>query len=148
MKKVLIVYFSLSGKTQTMAQYVAEGIRISGQQATLKKAAEIKDAAELDGYDGYIFASPTYYLDMGAPMKTFLFLARKADLAGKLAGSFGSFTHDGNAPRMIFDTMQHVFNMEPFELGPFNLVEGKVGTDEGLRACQAFGRTFGESLGK
>ena len=91
MKKVLLVYFSLSGNTQTMAQYVAEGVRFGGQDVTIKKAAEIKEASELAGYDGYIFASPTYYLDIGAPMKTFLFLARQADLAGKLAGSFGSY---------------------------------------------------------
>ncbi len=90
MKKVLIVYYSLHGNTQTMTQYVAEGIRISGQEVTVKKAAEIKEAGELAGYDGYIFASPTYYLDIGGPMKTFLFLARQADLAGKLAGAFGS----------------------------------------------------------
>jgi flavorubredoxin len=146
MKKVLLVYFSLSGNTQAMSQYVAEGIRFSGQEVTVKKAAEIKEAAELAGYDGYVFASPTYYLDIGAPMKTFLFLARQADLAGKLAGAFGSYTHDGNAPRMIFDTMQNVFKMEPFELGPFNLLEAKVATNEGMRACQAYGRTFGEAL--
>jgi flavodoxin len=148
MKKALIVYYSLNGHTQTMAQYVAEGIRISGQAVTVKKAAEFKEAAELDGYDGYIFASPTYYLDIGGPMKTFLFLAAQADLAGKLAGSFGSFTHDGSAPRMIFDTMQHVYKMEPFELGPFNLVEAKIATPEGMRACQAYGRTFGEALNR
>jgi flavodoxin len=148
MKKVLLVYYSLSGHTQSMAQYVAEGIRISGQDVTVRKASEIKEAAELDGYDGYIFASPTYYLDIGGPMKTFLFLASQADLAGKLGGSFGSFTHDGNAPRMIFDTMQHVFKMEPFELGPFNLVEAKVATTEGMHACQAYGRTFGEALNR
>jgi flavodoxin len=148
MKKVLIVYYSLSGHTQSMAQYVAEGVRISGQEVTVKKASEVKEAAELADYDGFIFASPTYYLDIGGPMKTFLFLAGQADLAGKLAGSFGSFTHDGNAPRMIFDTMQHVYKMEPFELGPFNLVEAKVAAPEGMRACQAYGRTFGEALNR
>jgi flavodoxin len=147
-KKVLIVYYSLSGHTQSMAQYVAEGIRISGQEATLKKSSEVKEAAELEGYYGYLFASPTYYLDIGGPMKTFLFLASQADLAGKLGGSFGSYTHDGSAPKMIFDTMQHVYKMEPFELGPFNLVEAKVATDEGMRACQAYGSTFGEALNR
>jgi flavodoxin len=148
MKKVLIVYYSLNGHTQDMARYVAEGLRIGGQEVALKKSAEIKEASELDGYDGYIFASPTYYLDIGGPMKTFLFLAKQADLAGRLAGAFGSYTHDGSAPKMIFDTMEHVFNMEPFELGPFNLVEAKVATDEGMRACQAYGRAFGEALNR
>ena len=147
MKKVLIAYFSLTGKTEMMAQYVAEGIRFSGQQAVVKKISDIKNFKELDGYDGYIFGSPTYHRDMAEPMKTFLFLARKADLEGKPAGAFGSYTHDGNAPEMILNTMQYVFKMEPFELGPFNLLEAKVETSEGMHACQDYGGVFGEKLG-
>ena len=148
MKKVLIAYFSLAGNTKKMAEYVAEGVRISGQEATLKKVSDIKEAEEIDGYDGYIFASPTYHREMTGPMKTFLFLARNTSLEGKLAGSFGSYTHDGNAPDMILNTMQYVFKMEPFELGPFNLLEPKIGTSEGLHACQDYGRVFGETLNK
>jgi flavodoxin len=147
MKKVLIAYFSLTGKTEKMAEYVAEGVRFGGCQAVVKKISDIKNFKELDGYDGYIFGSPTYHRDMAEPMKTFLFLVRKADLEGKLAGAFGSYTHDGNAPEMILNTMQYVFKMEPFELGPFNLLEAKVETSEGMHACQDYGRVFGEKLG-
>ena len=146
MKKVLIAYFSLTGNTQKMAEYVAEGIRISGQQVTIKKISDIKSAEELADYDGYIFASPTYHRDMAEPMKTFLFLVRKANTEGKLGSAFGSYTHDGNAPEMIFNTMQYVFKMEPFELGPFNLLENKVDTSEGMHACQDYGKVFGEKL--
>ncbi|OGO20398.1 MAG: nitric oxide synthase [Chloroflexi bacterium RBG_16_50_9] len=147
MKKVLIAYFSLSGKTETMAQYVAEGVRFSGSEAVVRKMSDIKSANDLAGYDGYIFGSPTYYLDAPEPVKTFLFLGRKAGLEGKLGGAFGSYTHDGNAPRIVFDTMQHVYNMEPIELGPFNLKESLVETTDGMRACQAYGRAFTEKLG-
>jgi flavodoxin len=147
MKKVLIAYFSLAGNTQKMARYMAEGVRISGQKVQVKKIAEIKGAVDLAGYDGYIFGCPTYHRDITEPMKKFLFLGRKANLEGKLAGAFGSYTHDGNAPEMVYNTMQHVFNMEPFELGPFNLLEAKIDTSEGLHACQDYGRVFGETLG-
>ena len=147
MKKILIAYFSLSGKTEMMAQYVAEGIRFSGNEAVVRKMSDIKNANDLAGYDGYIFGSPTYYLDAPEPVKTFLFLGRKAGLKDKLGGAFGSYTHDGNAPKIVFDTMQHVYSMEPFELGPFNLKEPVVETTDGMRACQAYGRAFGEKLG-
>jgi flavodoxin len=40
-KKVLIAYFSQTGKTGQMADYIAEGIRFSGQQPTVKKIADI-----------------------------------------------------------------------------------------------------------
>jgi len=146
MKKILIAYYSLTGTTQKMAEYIAEGARISGQQITIKKLSVIKSAEELAGYDGYIFGSPTYHRDMAEPMKTFLFLVRKANLEGKLGGAFGSYTHDGNAPEMIFNTMQYVYKMEPFELGPFNLLEAKMETSEGMHACQDYGKVFGETL--
>lgn len=167
MKKVLIAYFSLTGTTEKMAEYIAEGIRFSGNQAVTKKVSDIKAASDLNSYDGYILGSPTYHRDMGEPMKTFLFLARKASLNGKLAGAFGSYTHSGDAPAIIFDTMQYVFKMEPFELGSLNMLEnlleepkrgepssrryvagevhGEVG--EGMRACHDYGRVFGEKLG-
>ena len=147
MKKVLIAYFSLTGKTETMAQYVAEGVRFSGHEAVVKKMSDIKNADNLAEYDGYIFGSPTYYLDAPEPVKTFLFLGRKAGLEGKLGGAFGSYTHDGNAPGIVLDTLQHVYGMEPIELGPFNLKESLVETTDGMRACQAYGRAFGEKLG-
>lgn len=146
MKKILIVYFSLTGTTKQMAEYIAEGLRISGQEVSLKKTTELKDSRDIMDYDGYIFGSPTYHREMGGPMKTFLFLAKKANLEGKLGGAFGSYTHDGNAPEMILNTMQYVFNMEPFELGAFNLLEAKVPTSEGMQACQDYGRVFGETL--
>jgi len=147
MSKVLIAYFSLTGKTERMAEYIAEGVRFGGQQAVIKKISDIKSANDLAGYDGYIFGSPTYHRDMADPMKTFLFLARKADLEGKLGAAFGSYTHSGDAPAIIFDTMQYVYKMEPFELGSFNLKEAVVETSEGMRTCQDYGRVFGEKLG-
>jgi len=50
-KKVLVAYFSLMGNTEMMAQYIAEGIRFSGNESVLKKISDIKSANELQGYD-------------------------------------------------------------------------------------------------
>ena len=146
MKKILIAYFSLTGKTRAMAEYIAEGIRIGGHDAELKKISEIGAGKDLDGYDGYIFGCPTYHRDMTENMKTFLFLAKTADLAGKIGGAFGSHTHSGDAPGLIFDTMEHVFKMDMGSLGPFLLKEQVVDTGEGLRACQQYGRAFAEQF--
>lgn len=146
MSKVLIAYFSLTGKTEQMAQYIAEGVRIGGQEAVVSKISAIKSADDLTGYDGYIFGSPTFHRDMAEPMKTFLFLARKANLGRRLAGAFGSYTHSGDAPAIIFDTMEHVYKMEPFNLGAFNMLEAVLATPDGMRACQDYGKTFTENL--
>jgi flavodoxin len=146
MSKVLIVYYSLTGRTQRMAEYIAEGVRFGANEAVVKKTSEIETVDDLNGYDGYIFGSPTYHQDMAGPIKTFLFLARGADLKGKLGGAFGSYTHSGDAPAMVFDTMRYVYKMRPFDLGPFNLLEAKVGTQDGMHGCHDYGRTFGEKL--
>jgi flavodoxin len=167
MKKVLIAYFSLSGNTEKMAQYIAEGVRMSGQQAVVKKVSALKSLEDITGYDGYLFGSPTYYQDIAEPMKQFLFLAKRAGLEGKPGGAFGSYTHDGNAAARVFDTMQYIFKMDPFDLGALNmkdimleepgrgqentstLVAGEVHGNprEGMKACQDYGKAFGEKLG-
>jgi flavodoxin len=146
MKKVLIVYYSRTGKTEKMAEYIAEGVRFSGNEVEQKKISEIKNEKDLAGYDGYIFGCPTYHKDMTENMKTFLFLAQKANLEGKVAGSFGSHTHSGEAPQLIFDTMEYVFKMDMSNLGPFAMKEAMVGTGEGLHACQDYGKAIGKKL--
>ena len=152
MKKVLIAYFSSTGKTQTMAQYIAEGVRFSGQEAVVKKIEDIKNATDLAGYDGYIFGSPTFSIDLPKPVKTFLSLTQKAKLEGKPVGAFGSYRHDVSykhdayAPAIIFNVLQKEPEMKLFELGPFNLKEDNVETREGIKTSQDYGRVFGEKL--
>ena len=146
MAKVLIAYTSITGNTEKMAEYIAEGVRFSGAEAVVKNISGIKEAESLEGFDGYIFGSPTFHRDMAGTMKTFLFLAKKANLEGKLAGAFGSYTHSGDAPLMILETMEFVFKMAAFNLSSFNLKEAFIDTPDGTHACQDYGRNFGKEL--
>ena len=146
MKKVLIAYVSRTGKTQKMADYIAEGIRFSGNEADIKKTTEIKNEKDLEGYDGYVFGCPTYHRDMTAGMKTFLFVAEKLNLVGKMGGAFGSYTHSGESAPMVFDTMQYVFKMDMVDLGPLSLKEAVIDTTDGTRACQDYGKAIGQKF--
>jgi len=146
MKKVLIAYTSRAGTTEKMANYLAEGIRMSGNETDVMKISSIKNAQDLSGYDGYLFGCPTYHKDMTSGMKQFLFKAEKANLTGKMAGAFGSHTHSGEAAPMIYDTMQYVFKMDTTDLGPLNLTEGLMETDEGLKACQQYAKGLSEKF--
>ncbi len=101
---------------------------------------------DLYGFDGYLFGCPTYHKDMTGGMKQFLFIAEKANLTGKIGGAFGSHTHSGEAAPMIFETMQHVFKMDMTDLGPLNLTEEMMKTDEGLKACQQYGKALSQKL--
>lgn len=147
MKKVLVAYDSRTGNTERMAQWIAEGIRMAGHEAELKRITQIKNESELAGYDGYVFGSPTYHRDMIGSMKTFLFLAHKAGLSGKVGGAFGSYTHSGDAAKIIFDTMEHVFKMQMSDLGSLNLLEHLVGVPEGMKACHDYGKALAAKLG-
>ena len=144
MKKVLIAYESRKGHTEKMANYIAEGARMVGNEVEVKKLGALKNEDDIRGYDAYFFGSPTYHRDMINSMKTFLFLVDNAGLEGKIAGSFGSYTHSGDAPKLILDTMENVFHMNATNLGSFNLLEDKIETDEGMRACQQYGRAVTE----
>jgi len=146
MKKVLIAYYSRTGNTEQMAQYIAEGVRISGHEVELKRISAIKNEKEIQDYDAYMFGCPTYHRDMTNNMKTFLFLAQKARLEEKIGGSFGSYTHSGDAPKLIFDTMEYVFKMDMVDLGSFRLKEDVVATGEGMRACQDYGRAIAQKV--
>jgi flavorubredoxin len=145
--KVLIAYDSKAGHMEKMAQFMAEGARFAGANVEVKKISEIKEAETLKGYDAYIFGCPTYHRDMTNSMKTFLFLAEKAELAGKPGGAFGSYTHSGDAPKIIADTMEFVYKMN-MDAGSFNLLEDKLTSKEGLKACQDFGKTVCEKVKK
>lgn len=146
MKKVLVGYVSRTGKTEKMAEYIAEGIRFSGNAAELQNISSIKSEKDLADFDGFVFGCPTYHRDMTAGMKTFLFLAQKANLTGKMGGAFGSYTHSGESAPMIFDTMEHVYKMDMVDLGALSLKEAIVESQDGMKACQDYGRAVAEKF--
>ena len=143
MAKVLIVFASRTGETQNIADLIAEGIRFSGHEAQVANVKEIKNEAELEGFDGYAFGSATYHGEMLQGMKTFLFLAEKANLEGKAGGAFGSFGWSGEANDRIFETMKHILKMnlvgDTLRLKS-TLLEG------GLQMAQDYGRAIAKKL--
>lgn len=146
MNKILIAYVSRAGTTQKMAEYLSEGFRMAGHEVTAVKTSQLKDEKDIAGYDGYLLGCPTYHKDMTNSMKQFLFLVEKANLTGKIGGAFGSHTHSGEAAPMVFETMQHVFKMDVIDLGPLNLTESLMQTDEGLQACHQYAKALSEKF--
>ena len=84
MSKVLIAYASRTGETRKIGDLIAEGIRLAGLEATVTNANDIKEAADLSGYDAYVLGSATYHGAMLPAMKKLLFLCEKANLDGNL----------------------------------------------------------------
>ena len=143
MAKALIVYASRTGATQKIADLIAEGIRISGSEASVVNVTGVKKVEDLEGYDAYLFGSATYHGEMMQAMKTMLFLAEKAGLEGKVGGSFGAFGWSGEAPGRIFDTMKHILKME-MVAGPLRLKSASLGG--GIQMAQDYGRDINKKM--
>jgi flavorubredoxin len=142
--KFLIVYASRGGQTKNIAQLIGEGIRIAGHEARIVEAAGVNSEADLAGYDGYVFGSATYHGDMIGGMKTMLFVAEKAGLAGKIGGAFGAYGWSGEAVTRIFDTMRHVFQMDMVS-GPLMLKSAAL--EGGTKMAQDYGRQLAAKAG-
>jgi NAD(P)H dehydrogenase (quinone) len=109
MAKVLVLYYSMYGHVETMAQAVAEGAREAGATVTIKRvpelmppevakaagakldqAAPIATVEELPDYDAIIFGTPTRFGNAAAQMRNFLDQTGGLWYQGKLFGKVGS----------------------------------------------------------
>lgn len=127
MAKVLVLYYSMYGHIETMAQAVAEGARkVSGAEVTVKRVPETMPAdvfekaggkkqetpvatpGELADYDAIIFGTPTRFGNMAGQMRTFLDqtggLWASGALYGKLASVFSSTGTGGGQEQTISST--------------------------------------------
>lgn len=91
MSKFAVVYWSGTGNTETMANYVADGITQTGNEAEVLTASDF-NASMVADYDGIAFGCPA----MGAEQleeSEFepMFEDVKGELAGKNIVLFGSY---------------------------------------------------------
>jgi NAD(P)H dehydrogenase (quinone) len=70
MVKLLIVYDSITGNVEAMAEAVKKGIIESGGEATILNADQV-DSDILPTFDGYAFGSPTHCGTMSTKMNDF-----------------------------------------------------------------------------
>src|SRR5690554_5266227 len=128
MTKILVLYYSMYGHIETMAQTVAEGARsVAGVEVTLKRIPETMDAEafkgaggkvdqaapvatpnELADYDAIIVGTPARFGNMAGQVRTFFDqtggLWAKGALAGKVASVFTSTGTGGGQEMTITST--------------------------------------------
>ena len=110
MKKILVLYYSMYGHIETLAQTAVEGAQsVGGVEVTLKHvpetmpadaleaagaktslAGEIAEPSELADYDAIIFGTPTRFGNMAGQMRTFLDQTGGLWANGKLVNKLGS----------------------------------------------------------
>jgi len=138
MPKGIVAFATRTNQTQKIAQLIAEGMRLEGYDADVMNVTEIeKGGISLNDYNAVVLGSATYHGEMLQSMKTFLFVAEKANLEGKAGGAFGAFGWSGEAPGRIFDTMTHVMKMD-MATEPLRLKSADLGG--GIKMAQDYGR--------
>lgn len=116
MTRILVLYYSMYGHVETLANAVAEGARsVDGVDVILKRvpetmppdvaakygarldqAAPVADPKELGDYDAILFGTPTRFGNMAAQMRNFLDQTGGLWMKGALVGKVGSvFTSTG-----------------------------------------------------
>ncbi|MDV7212658.1 NAD(P)H:quinone oxidoreductase [Azotobacter beijerinckii] len=116
MKKILVLYYSMYGHIERMAEAVAEGARsVPGVEVTLKRVPEtmpeelarkagakldqtapVAEPKELADYDAILFGTPTRFGNMAGQMRSFLDQTGGLWVSGALVGKFASvFTSTG-----------------------------------------------------
>lgn len=128
MTTLMMVYESMTGNTEVVAQAIAEGIRESGNEVTLVEDYDA-DASQLEMYDGILIGTYTWNAgDIPDEMMDFYEELFDVHLTGKKAVVFGSFDSmygDGGAAIDTFisalkqlganDTFTRLLN-DPFTL--------------------------------
>ena len=128
MAKILVLYHSMYGHIESMAEAVESGAKsVSGSDVTIKRVpetmpkdafenaggktmqeAEIAEPAELPEYDAIIFGTPTRFGNMSGQMRNFLDrtggLWAQGALAGKIASVFTSTGTGGGDETTITST--------------------------------------------
>ena len=134
MSRVLVLYYSMYGHIEQMADAIAEGAReIAGTEVAIKRVpdlvpeevarkagakldqkAPIATAAELADYDAIIIGTPTRFGNMAGQMRNFLDQTGGLWAQGKLAHKVGSVftstsTGGGNETTIVstWNTMAH-----------------------------------------
>lgn len=110
MAKILVLYYSMYGHIEQMAEAVSEGVKaVEGVEVTIKRVPELmpievaqKAGAKLDqkapiatpqelaNYDAIIFGTPTRFGNMTGQMRNFLDQTGGLWVKGSLVGKIGS----------------------------------------------------------
>ncbi|MFP4977917.1 flavodoxin [Paenibacillus sp. CN-4] len=145
MANVLIVYASLTGNTEEMAELIAEGIVQSGGGAVLK-TAEACSAEELLDYDGVLIGSYTW--GDGELADEILDLYEELDgidLNGMRSAAFGSGDTGYDKYCGAVDLLEAKLSERGAELvQPGLRIEYGPNAQE-KEDCRAFGRRFSEA---
>ncbi|MDR4888004.1 flavodoxin [Fredinandcohnia sp. QZ13] len=146
MTNAILVYASMSGNTELMATYIAEGVKEKGIQLDVKECFEI-DPEELVNYDGIIIGSYTWgegelpdeLLDFYDEMDHLDFYLKKSAVFGSGSTLYSNY---GGAVDLLVEKLKQ--NGADVIVEPLKIELTPTEKDEIV--CKEFGRQFAEKL--
>ncbi|GAB2722872.1 flavodoxin [Paenibacillus thermoaerophilus] len=146
MAKVLVVYASMTGNTEEMAEAIVDGLKESGAEIVLKSVLDA-NASEMAHYDGILLGAYTW--GDGELPDEFLDFYEEMDevsLEGRKAAAFGSA--DSSYP--LFGAAVDILTAKLKQIGAEIAMEGlKIElcpSEDEKEHCRAYGRKFAEKL--
>ncbi len=139
MSKMAVIYWSMSGNTEAMANAIAEGAQGAGAQVDVKQVSEITVDQAL-AYDLLALGCPA----MGAEvLEESEFEPFFTDLEGRLSGKkvalFGSYGWGDGQWMRDWQARTEAANANLYDQG---LILNETPDDDGLAQCRAFGAGF------
>ena len=139
MSKIAVIYWSMSGNTEAMANAIAEGAERAGAEVDVKQVSEITVDQAL-AYDLLALGCPA----MGAEVleeSEFepFFTDLESRLSGKKVALFGSYGWGDGQWMRDWQTRTEAANANLYEQG---LILNETPDDDGLAQCRAFGASF------
>ena len=139
MSKIAVIYWSMSGNTEAMANAIAEGAQGAGAEVDVKQVSEITVDQAL-AYDLLALGCPA----MGAEVleeSEFepFFTDLESRLSGKKVALFGSYGWGDGQWMRDWQTRTEAANANLYEQG---LILNETPDDDGLAQCRAFGAGF------
>jgi len=138
MSKVLIIYHSLSGNTEKMANAVREGAASAGATVTLKKAADA-DADDMLDCDAVVMGTASYFGYEAGMMKDYFdrtFFTLKGKVDNKPYGVFGSY---GGGGEVAIDSLAKLCEALGLKRAADNVGAQREPSSDALQQCKALG---------
>ncbi|MHB9292433.1 putative Flavodoxin [Hollandina sp. SP2] len=138
MKKIVIVYWSGSGNTETMAKSVAKGASEGGNDVVLKPVGEAS-ADLVKGADALAFGCPAMGDEIleESEMEPFIASLGSGEVGGKALGLFGSY--DWGEGKWMQDWVQRMQGLGA-QVDGTGIITQLEPSEETLNACYDLGK--------
>jgi len=147
MVEVLILYYSRSGRTEALADAVAEGVKtVDGASAKVKRV-DYSTVSDFISCDAVAFGSPNYFSYMAGSLKDFFdkALSIREKVTGKPSAAFTSGGSSSNSALLSLERIISSFRLEKVVDGVVS--EGEP-TEEDLIACKKLGEALAKRASK